>query len=122
MADNQLRAYMLENERRARDGQARHELLDRGLWHLSRHPNYFGEQLWWWSFAGWSLMLGQWYCIGGTMFNSLVLAAVTYMTESKMLSGWSADRAEAYRAYQQRTSPLIPWPSCWPPWRKPPPA
>lgn len=41
--------YQLERFRKTRAGP--HEILDHGLWALSRHPNYFGESLIWWSFG-----------------------------------------------------------------------
>ena len=90
-------------------GQPKRTLLDTGLWRYSRHPNYFGEQLWWWSFSGFSVLLGQWYMMGGTLFNSMVLATVTTMTERRMLDGWEPARAQQYRAYMRRTSPCVPW-------------
>lgn len=103
VADNQLRAYTM-TPRAQRPG-----LLCTGLWRYSRHPNYFGEQLWWWSFAGFAALLGQPYMFAGTAFNSLILATVTFMTEAKMLKGWEPARAELYRAYIRTTSPLVPW-------------
>ena len=47
--------------------------------------------------------------MAGTAFNSVVLAIVTVMTESKMLREWPAERAELFRRYQRTTSPCIPW-------------
>jgi len=102
VADNQLREYMMATPKPS-------PILDSGLWRYSRHPNYFGEQLWWWSFAAYSVRLGQWYFVGGTLFNSIILAVVTVMTEQKMLSNWPAARASLYREYMRTTSPLIPF-------------
>lgn len=45
----------------------------------------------------------------GTAFNSIILATVTFMTEERMLTNWSAPRAKLYRAYIASTSPCIPW-------------
>jgi len=49
---------MLENEERKRQGKDKMLLLNTGMWKYSRHPNYFGEQLWWWSFAIFSVNVG----------------------------------------------------------------
>jgi len=111
-ADDQLRCYMLANEALVAAGKPRRALLETGLWRHSRHPNYFGEQLWWWSFGLFSVGLGQWYFLWGTFFNSIVLATVTVMTERRMLDNWGAARADAYRAYMRRTSACIPWFRC----------
>ena len=101
-ADNQLAAYMASSPRPS-------PLLNTGLWRLSRHPNYFGEQLFWWSFSGFAVRLGQPHFVLGTAFNSVILATVTVMTEQRMLTRWSKERAALYREYIATTSPCIPW-------------
>jgi steroid 5-alpha reductase family enzyme len=111
LADTQLDAFMRDNEARSARGEPRVLLLDRGIWRWSRHPNYFGEQLFWWSFAGWGVVVGQSWVVIGTLLNSAVLAAVTVMTERRMLE--VPERRDAYRAYQQRTSVWLPWPPRW---------
>lgn len=110
VSDNQLRRYMLHNEHLTTQGKPKMKLLNSGMWRFSRHPNYFGEQLWWWAFAGFAAGLGQWYMAGGTLFNSMVLATVTVMTEQRMLANWSSDRAELYREYMRTTSACVPLP------------
>lgn len=106
-ADTQLREFMVENERREAAKEPKVLILDSGVWHYSRHPNYFGEQLWWWSLALFAVRLGHPWAILGTAFNSVVLAIVTGMTEARMLR--NPARADLYRAYQQQTSILVPW-------------
>jgi steroid 5-alpha reductase family enzyme len=108
-ADRQLDAFMRENELRRQQGESKIPVLDRGIWKTSRHPNYFGEQLFWWSIAGFGLVCGEAWVAIGTAFNSIVLAGVTIMTERRMLA--VPERREAFEAYRRRTSVLIPW---WP--------
>ena len=55
-------------------------------------------------------MVGEPWVVVGTAINSAVLASVTVMTERRMLA--VPERAEAFRAYQRRTSVLIPWNTC----------
>ncbi|KAL5719286.1 hypothetical protein ACHQM5_012086 [Ranunculus cassubicifolius] len=82
-------------------------VLDVGLWKYSRHPNYFGEQLWWWGLFvfGWNVGFG-WSFIGSLM-NSMCLAYVTALVEKRMVR--HRDRADAYRKYRNETSVWIPW-------------
>ncbi|MCA9619814.1 MAG: DUF1295 domain-containing protein [Myxococcales bacterium] len=108
LADTQLHAYMQENEARVARGEPKERLLDHGLWRYSRHPNYFGEQLFWWSLAGYGAIVGQAWVVVGTALNSTVLAVVTVMVEKRMLA--VPERREIYEAYRRRTSVLIPWP------------
>ena len=72
-------------------------------------PDDFGEQLFWWSIAGWGVVCGEPWVVMGTAFNTLVLAAVTVMTERRMLA--VPERREAFEAYRRRTSVWVPW---WP--------
>jgi steroid 5-alpha reductase family enzyme len=72
-----------------------------------RHPNYFGEQLWWWALSLFSVYVGQWYMVAGTLINSLCLATVTLMVEQRMLE--RPERKQAFFEYQRTTSVLVPW-------------
>jgi len=107
--DTQLDRFMGENAARERRGQAKIAVLDTGIWRYSRHPNYFGEQLFWWSIAGFGVVCGAPWVVVGTAFNSCVLAAVTVMTERRMLA--VPERKAAFEAYRKKTSVWIPW---WP--------
>ena len=82
-------------------------ILDTGLWALSRHPNYFGEQLWWWSLGLFGVASGHSWTLCGTAFNSVIMAHVTTMTEGRMRS--RPDRKELFENYCKNTSVLIPW-------------
>lgn len=110
LADNQLRTFMVANAERKQRGEPKVPILNTGLWKYSRHPNYFGEQLWWWSLALFAIQAGQWWAIAGTFLNSIVLHIVTDMTEGKVLKEWTPERAALFREYQRTTSRCIPWP------------
>lgn len=103
----QLDRFMRENAAREERGQAKIAVLDTGIWRYSRHPNYFGEQLFWWSIAGLGVVCGEPRVVVGTAFNSCVLAAVTVMTERRMMA--IPERRLAFEAYRWETSVLIPW-------------
>ena len=109
-ADTQLFNYMQRNKQLAAQGQPKVQILDSGLWHFSRHPNYFGETLWWFGYGLYAVRLGQWYMLGGWLFNTIVLITVTCMTEDRMLSNWDKDRVALYREYKRATSSWIPLP------------
>lgn len=106
-ADTQLHNFVTRNEKLKQLGEPVVPNLDKGIWYYSRHPNYFGEQLWWWGLAifGWNLECG-WTAVGA-LINSMCLAYVTLLVERRMLE--KDYRAEAYRVYQETTSVWVPW-------------
>ncbi len=101
VADRQLHRFLAR-----RDDPA--AVLDRGLWALSRHPNYLGEVLFWWGL----FLLGlaadparAWTAVGAAAITALfVLVSVPWM-DRRMLAhhpAW-ADR-------MRRLPGLLPWP------------
>jgi steroid 5-alpha reductase family enzyme len=102
LGDAQLAAFK-------RDLANRGRVCDAGLWHWSRHPNYFCEWLVWVAFAlfalaspwGWIAL----YCPALMLFFLLKVTGIKY-TEDQLLRS----KGDAYRRYQERTSAFIPWP------------
>lgn len=102
VADRQLTRFRA-------DPASRGGVMDRGLWRYSRHPNYFFQILTWVAFALVALA-APWGWVG-ILSPLLILYAILFVTgipptEAQAL----ASRGEAYRRYQETTSPLIPWP------------
>ncbi|CAI8615816.1 unnamed protein product [Vicia faba] len=81
-------------------------ILEIGLWYYSRHPNYLGEQLWWWGLVVFGWNLGHGWTSIGALSNTMCLGYVTKLVEQRMLK--QEKRAEAYRMYQNTTSVWIP--------------
>ncbi|GFY90164.1 3-oxo-5-alpha-steroid 4-dehydrogenase [Actinidia rufa] len=106
-ADTQLHNFVTENCKLKELGKPVVPNLDKGLWRYSRHPNYFGEQLWWWGLGIFGWNLGCAWTFVGSFINSMCLAYVTVLVERRMLK--QDYRAEAYRVYQETTSAWIPW-------------
>lgn len=107
-ADTTLDAFMRANEARIARGEPKQQILEDGIWGWSRHPNYFGEQLFWWAVAGMGIALGVPWVVLGTALNSGVLAMVTYWTEQRMLA--DAARTDAFRDYRSRVPVWLPRP------------
>nr|XP_043611062.1 uncharacterized protein C594.04c-like [Erigeron canadensis] len=107
LADTQLYVFVSKNEKVKEAGNSLVPILDEGLWYYSRHPNYFGEQLWWWGLAIFGWNLGCTWVFVGALVNSLCLAYVTILVERKMLT--LEYRVEAYKTYQKTTSVWVPW-------------
>eukprot|EP00928_Gymnodinium_smaydae_P029637 TRINITY_DN22267_c0_g2_i1.p1 TRINITY_DN22267_c0_g2~~TRINITY_DN22267_c0_g2_i1.p1 ORF type:complete len:308 (+),score=50.08 TRINITY_DN22267_c0_g2_i1:47-970(+) len=91
-----------------------------GLWQLSRHPNYFGEILQWWSawaFAYSSSTTGiadplWWACIVSPAFTMHILLNINETgianAEGKNLKRYYDNHREEYTAYRANTSILVP--------------
>lgn len=106
LADRQLRKF--------RSNPNNHgKVCEVGLWHWSRHPNYFFEWVAWCSYAVIALDLTGAYWQGWLalaapvcMYWVLVHASGIPPLEAHMLKS----RGELFRRYQARTSAFVPWP------------
>jgi steroid 5-alpha reductase family enzyme len=100
VADEQMRRFGRTKE----PGQ----IMDRGLWRYSRHPNYFGEILFWWSLwlFGVSADPSWWWTVIGP-----IAMVVMFLTASiPMLDDRSRERRPGFAEYADRTSALVPMP------------
>lgn len=79
-----------------------------GLWHYSRHPNYFFQSLLWWGLflmalpAPWG-----WTAIVAPLAMLHFLLNVTGIPLTEKLS--VEKRGDVYREYQRTTSAFVPW-------------
>ena len=92
------------------NGQNRGKIITSGLWHYSRHPNYFGEATLWWgifliALAGVGLSRGGWLLALGPLTITLLLRFVSGVP---LLEKKYAGRPD-FEAYKKTTSVFIPW-------------
>ena len=86
------------------------QVMDRGLWRYTRHPNYFGETCFWWGI--WLIALGA----GGAAAIWTVLSPLLMTVLLLKVSGVAllekdiGERRPAYRDYIARTNAFIPGP------------
>jgi steroid 5-alpha reductase family enzyme len=101
VADRQLRAFVTS----PREPGA---ICERGLWSWSRHPNYFGELMFWWGIF--LLALGAdrhaLWCIVGPVAITLLFNVVSIPMMEKHL----AASRPGFPAHRKRVSRLVPRP------------
>jgi len=87
--------------------------MTKGLWKYSRHPNYFGESLVWWSIAIFTL--------GGVYFNLGLISLIIFVSPiliTYTLLRYSgvpmlekkAQEKPGWDEYKRKTSVFIPFP------------
>ena len=100
VADSQLAAFLHDEKNKGK-------LMTSGLWHYSRHPNYFGEMTMWWGI--WLISCGTnfwWIGILGPVTISLLLRYVSGVPLAEKRS----ESKPGWRDYEKRTSVLLPLP------------
>jgi steroid 5-alpha reductase family enzyme len=105
--EQQWRFQNAKRLRQARGEAVDAEFLTTGLFHFSRHPNFFCEQAMWWSIYLFSVAASNvWvnWSISGAVLLTLLFQGSTWFTERLTLAKYPA-----YRDYQETTSQLIPW-------------
>jgi steroid 5-alpha reductase family enzyme len=92
------------------DPANRGRVMDRGLWRFTRHPNYFGEAVFWWGL--WLVALGAgglaaaWTAVSPLLMTVLLLK----VSGVALLEKDIVERRPAYRDYIARTNAFIPGP------------
>lgn len=101
LADRQLRAFVTGPKRPG-------EVLETGLWSWSRHPNYFGELMFWWGLFLFGLAgdpRAWWGGLGALSITLMFRFASIPMIEQRML-----ERRPAFEQVRARVSMLLPLP------------
>ena len=78
-----------------------------GFWRFSRHPNYFGEAVFWWGISIMACSL-----TGG--INTIYSAAfitflLRYVSGVRFLEKYKQSRRPDFRVYMLETSAFVPW-------------
>jgi steroid 5-alpha reductase family enzyme len=82
------------------------QVMDRGLWRYSRHPNYFGECCVWWGFYVIAWSGGSWWAIASPVLMTVLLLKVSGVG---LLEKDIGERRPAYRDYIAHTNAFFPW-------------
>lgn len=77
-----------------------------GLWRYSRHPNYFGESLFWWGI----FLLACVYDYGWVTFYAplIITLLVRYVSGIPILEK-EFEKRPGFRQYSQETNVFVPW-------------
>jgi steroid 5-alpha reductase family enzyme len=82
------------------------KVLSTGLWHYTRHPNYFGDSAVWWGYGFICLGAGSiWPVLGSILMTALIIKVSGVSLLEKNL----VDKKPGYREYIEKTSAFIPW-------------
>lgn len=87
------------------DPAHRGKVMDRGLWRISRHPNYFGEFCVWWGVYLVAVSAQGWWAIASPALMTVLLFKVSGVAlQEKDI----AERRPAYSDYMARTNAFFP--------------
>ncbi|MET1075574.1 MAG: DUF1295 domain-containing protein [Umezawaea sp.] len=90
------------------DPASKGQVMDRGLWRYTRHPNYFGDAVVWWGL----FLFATHHWIG--LLTVVAPIAMTFTlangTGKPMLEKGMEKRRPGYADYVRRTSGFVPWP------------
>lgn len=87
------------------DPAHRGQVMDRGLWRISRHPNYFGEFCVWWGIYLIALSTQAWWAIASPVLMTVLLLKVSGVA---LLEQDITERRPGYREYIARTNAFFP--------------
>lgn len=82
------------------------QVLNRGVWRYTRHPNYFGDATQWWAFyALAAIASGFW-----TIFSPILMTGLLLRVSGvALLERTLKETKPGYREYVESTSAFVPW-------------
>lgn len=93
------------------DPASQGQVMNRGLWRYTRHPNYFGDFLVWWGFYL-VAMAGTWPTLWWTIIGPIVMSFLLMRVSGvPMLEASLKTTRPGYADYVRQTSNFFPW---WP--------
>lgn len=85
---------------------AKGQILNTGLWKYTRHPNYFGDAVVWWSFGLFAVLQGSLWGLIGPIIMTFLLLKVSGVS---LLERTLQTTKPEYAAYARRTNAFFPW-------------
>lgn len=96
VADRQLKNFISKKENKGK-------LMTKGLWYYSRHPNYFGESVFWFGVCLFAFQVSDYAFLGWIVITVLV----RYVSGVPMAEARYKDRKD-FQEYATVTPPFIP--------------
>ena len=81
-------------------------LLITGFWKYTRHPNYFGDAVVWWSYGIFSISAGAYWQVIGSILMTLLIINISGVT---LLEKSLKQTKTTYSDYIDKTSSFFPW-------------
>ncbi|MDT0509245.1 DUF1295 domain-containing protein [Novosphingobium sp. MMS21-SN21R] len=104
VSDAQLNAFRADPANKGK-------VLSTGLWHYTRHPNYFGDACVWWGIWLAAAEAGLWVALASVVGPVFLTFTLTKWSGKPLLEKGMEERRPGYKAYVERTSGFVPW---WP--------
>jgi len=82
------------------------QIMDKGLWKYTRHPNYFGEVLMWWSLF--IIVVTSTYGLIGLISPLVITLLLLYVSGIPLLEKKYVDNPN-FIEYKKKTSAFFPW-------------
>jgi steroid 5-alpha reductase family enzyme len=101
VGDEQLRRFRADPANRG-------QVMDRGLWRYTRHPNYFGDACVWWGLF--LMACHQWPGLLTVVSPIVMTVLLTRVSGAALLERGMASRRPGYAEYVARTSGFLPLP------------
>jgi len=101
--DHQLSRFLADPANRGK-------VMDQGLWRYTRHPNYFGDTVVWWSSLLLALAVGAWWGALGTLLMTFLIVKVSGVALTEKRMGRAGSTREGHAEYVRRTNAFFPGP------------